>query len=473
MASAPPITARRRGGLLLVVVEVIPLVAAFARAAAGALLWRRRLDGVSEFLQREPDAPLVGIDADREQRELVTDADQLVGPGDRSIRHLRDVQEAVHAGLELDERAEVREPAALAGDARAHRVALGDRRPRVGLDLLEPEGDPLVLLVDVEDLRLDLLPLLENFRRVADAAGPGHVGDVQEAIHAGLELDERAEVGQVAYLPRDPRPRAVALLDRRPRVGLDLFHAERDALRGAVDVEHDHVHLVADVHQLGGMTHAARPRHLRDVDEPLDAGLELDEGAVVGEAHHPAAGLRARRERLLHALPRVRRLLLVAERDAARLAVEVQHDHLDLVTDLEDLRRVAHASPAHVGDVQQPVDAAQVDEGAVVGDVLHGAREDHALGEHLERVFLLLLALLLEHGPAGEDDVAAAPVQLDHLCPDRLPNHRGEILDGPEVHLRAGEEGLHAHVHRQAPPDELDDAALHRPALSLRPPACG
>src|SRR3989449_775801 len=115
-----------------------------------------------------------------------------------------------------------------------------NKRISLGLKQIQPEGDPLVLLVDVEDLRLDLLPLLENFRRVADAAGPGHVGDVQEAIHAGLELDERAEVGQVAHLPRDPRPRAVALLDRRPRVGLVLFHAERDALRGTVDVEHDH-----------------------------------------------------------------------------------------------------------------------------------------------------------------------------------------------------------------------------------------
>src|SRR5207244_12004745 len=155
MASAPPITARRRGGLLLVVVEVIPLLAALAPAAAGALLWPRRLDGVSELLQREPDAPLVGIDADHEQRELVTDADQLVGPGDRSIRHLRDVQEAVHAGLELDERAEVGEADDLAGGPRARRVALVDRRPRVGLVLLDAERDRLVVRVDVEDLRLE------------------------------------------------------------------------------------------------------------------------------------------------------------------------------------------------------------------------------------------------------------------------------------------------------------------------------
>src|SRR2546430_1285914 len=465
MTSAAPITATRRGGLLLVVVEVIPMLAALPSAAAGALLRPRRLDRVGELLQREPDAPLVGVDADDEQRELVADADDLVGPVDRPVRHLRDVQEAVHAGLELDERAEVSEPHHLAGDARAHRKALGDRRPRVGLDLLEPEGDPLVLLVDVEDLRLEVLPLLEDLRRMADAARPGHVGDVQEAVHAGLELDERAEVGQVAHLARDARSGVVALLDRRPRVGLDLLHPERDALGGAVDVEDDHVDLVAHVHQLRRMAHAARPRHLRDVDEPLDAGLQLDERTVIGEAHHLAAGLRARRERLLDALPRVRRLLLVAERDAARLAVEVQHDHLDLVTDLKDLRRVPHAPPAHVGDVQEPVDAAQVDERAVVRDVLHGAREHHALREDLERVLLLLFALLLEDGPSGKDDVATAPVQLDHLRADRLPDHRGEVLYGPEVHLRAGEEGLHAHVHRQAALDDLHDPALDRQPL--------
>src|SRR2546426_10882095 len=92
MTSAAPITATRRGGLLLVVVEVIPMLAALPSAAAGALLRPRRLDGVGELLQREPDAPLVGVDADDEQRELVADADDLVGPVDRPVRHLRDVQ---------------------------------------------------------------------------------------------------------------------------------------------------------------------------------------------------------------------------------------------------------------------------------------------------------------------------------------------------------------------------------------------
>src|SRR3989442_12380203 len=97
MTSAAPITATRRGGLLFVVFEVIPMLAALPSAAAGALLRPWRLDGVGELLQREPNAPLVGVDADDEQRELVADADDLVGPADRPVRHLPDLQEAGQA----------------------------------------------------------------------------------------------------------------------------------------------------------------------------------------------------------------------------------------------------------------------------------------------------------------------------------------------------------------------------------------
>src|SRR3989338_6360296 len=470
MARAARTTVVRRSPLVLVavviVVAALALLAATARPAA--LLARRGLDRVRELLQAEPDPALVGIHADHQQGQLVADAHDLVGAADRPAGHLGDVQQAVDAGLELDEGAEVGQTDDLAGDPRAHRGALGDGRPRVGLDLLEPERDALVLLVHVEDLRLELLPLLEDLRGVADAPRPGHVRDVQQAVHPGLQLDERAEVGQVAHPPHDARTRLVALLDRLPRVGLHLLHAERDPLAGPVDVEHDHLDLVADVDELGGVPDPARPRHLGDVHEALDAGLQLDEGAVVGEAHDPAARARAGRVRLLHALPRVGGLLLVAQGHPPGLAVEVQHDDLDLVPDLEDLRRVADAAPAHVGHVQEAVDAAEGDEGAVVGDVLHGAREDHALGEHLERVLLLLLALLLEDRAAREHDVAAAPVELDDLGADRLPHHREQVLHGAQVDLGAREKRLHPDVDREPALHDLHDPPLDWQALLER-----
>ena len=57
-------------------------------------------------------------------------------------------------------------------------------------------------------------------------------------------------------------------------------------------------------------------------------------------------------------------------------------------------------APRHVGDVEQAVDPAEIDERAVVGDVLDGAFEDDALFEYLERLFLQRCAFALEHAAA-------------------------------------------------------------------------
>ena len=111
--------------------------------------------------------------------------------------------------------------------------------------------------------------------------------------------------------------------------------------------------------------------------------------------------------------------------------------------------------------MEQAVDAAEVDERAVVGEVLDHAGEDHALLELLEGALLELLALLLEQGAAGEDDVAALLVELDDLELEALADELVEVADGAEVDLRAGEERLDADVDGEAALDAADDDAFH------------
>ncbi len=57
---------------------------------------------------------------------------------------------------------------------------------------------------------------------------------------------------------------------------------------------------------------------------------------------------------------------------------------------------VIDATPGHVGDVEQAVDAAEVDERAVLGEVLDRAGDDHALFQGLQGLLLELVALALE-----------------------------------------------------------------------------
>ena len=88
---------------------------------------------------------------------------------------------------------------------------------------------------------------------------------------------------------------------------------------------------------------------------------------------------------------------------------------LTRLADVDDLARVVDAPPRHVGDVQQAVDAAEIHEGAVLGDVLDHALDDLTLFEVGHEFGALLGPALLEHGAARHDDVAAAAVHLEDL----------------------------------------------------------
>src|SRR5262245_53947093 len=146
-----------------------------------------------------------------------------------------------------------------------------------------------------------------------DPLAPRHVGNVDQAIDVLFDLDERAELRQVADLPLDARADWILLGQLVPRVGFDLLETERDAPRRRIDAEHHRIDAVADVENFPRVLDALAPRHLGDVNQAFDAGLELDERAVVGEADHLAAHARADGVAILNRCPRILYELLVAE----------------------------------------------------------------------------------------------------------------------------------------------------------------
>src|SRR6185295_6175155 len=107
------------------------------------------------------------------------------------------------------------------------------------------------------------------------------------------------------------------------------------------------------------------------------------------------------------AVPRIAFQLLHAQADALGVAVDADDLHLHGVADVDQLARVADALVADVGDVEQAVDAAEIDEGAVIGDVLDHAVDDLAFGEAHDQAGALLGAGLFENGAARDDDIAA------------------------------------------------------------------
>ena len=117
-------------------------------------------------------------------------------------------------------------------------------------------------------------------------------------------------------------------------------------------------------------------------------------------------------------------------------------------------------APAHVGDVQQAVDAAEVDEGAEVGDVLDRALADLADRDLVEQLLLLGLAGDLDELAAADDDVAPALVDLEDHALDFLVDVIGDVGRTADVDLAGGQEDVDADIDEQAALDLAGDLAL-------------
>ena len=125
-----------------------------------------------------------------------------------------------------------------------------------------------------------------------------------------------------------------------------------------------------------------------------------------------------------------------------------------------------HAAPREIGDVQQTVDAAQIHERAVIGDVLDDAFDDRAFLQRLEQLLALFALVGFEHGTARHDHVVALAVELDDLEVHLLVFVRRRVLDRTDVDERAGKEGADAvHHDGEAAFHLAVDRALHDGAL--------
>ena len=126
------------------------------------------------------------------------------------------------------------------------------------------------------------------------------------------------------------------------------------------------------------------------------------------------------------------------------------------------------APPGDVGDMQQAVDPAEIDEGAVIGDVLDDAVEDLAFLEAGDQLGALLGAALLEDGAARHDDIAARTIHLEDLERLRRAEQRGDVAHRADIDLAARQKRDRAvEIDREPALDPTEDRAGH-PLIALK-----
>ena len=101
-------------------------------------------------------------------------------------------------------------------------------------------------------------------------------------------FDEGAELREVTHHAFNNRPWFEFLRGALPGIAQRLLQAESDAPLAGLQIEHDDLHGVTDFQQILRMPDLARPGHFRNVDQPFDTRLDLDESTEILEARYRA-----------------------------------------------------------------------------------------------------------------------------------------------------------------------------------------
>src|SRR4249919_557739 len=391
-------------------------------------------------LDRQLHAATLAIGAHDLRFDFVADLQHLAGIVHAVVGDVARGDVAFDAAIEFDGGALGVDFLHDALDDRALGVGCHERTHRVLFQLLHAERDALAFRIDGQHHGFQRVALLEVAHDVFAGGVPADVGQVDQAIDAAIQADEDAEVGDRLDLARH----LVALLVQHgegfPRIRGDLLHAQRDAAALFIHVEDHDLHFIADLDDLARVDVLVGPIHFGDVHQAFDARLDLDERAVIGDvgdlAEHAGVGRIAARD----VVPRILAQLLEAQRNTVALAVVLEHADVELGADFHDFGRMTHALPRHVGDVQQAVDAAEVDERAVVGEVLDHTLQHGALDQLLKQLLALFRMFALDHRAAGDDDVVALAVQLDELELEFLAFQVGRVAHRAHVDQRTGQE---------------------------------
>ena len=117
--------------------------------------------------------------------------------------------------------------------------------------------------------------------------------------------------------------------------------------------------------------------------------------------------------------------------------------------------------PGDVGNVQQTVNAAEVNERTVIGNVLDNAFQNGTFLQGVNEFGTRFGAGFFQNDAAGNNDVASDLVHLQNLERLRNAHQRRNIADRTNINLRAGQEGNGAvEVNGKAAFDAAEDNAV-------------
>ena len=152
------------------------------------------------------------------------------------------------------------------------------------------------------------------------------------------------------------------------------------------------------MHNLGRMNILVGPVHFGDVHQTFNAVFDFNEATVISNVGDLAEQARTDRITARDINPWIFTELFETQRYTVALTVKLEHLHINLIADIDDFGRMLDALPRHVGDVQQTIDATQINERAIIGKVFNSTPDGLAFFKVFKQGLAHGTAFAFNHG---------------------------------------------------------------------------
>ena len=236
---------------------------------------------------------------------------------------------------------------------------------------------------------------------------------MNQTVDAAVQADEDTEVSDRLDFTFNTVTLVVGFRELLPRVSFALFQAQGDTTTFFVDIQNHNFHYVTNVNNFGWVDVFVGPVHFGNVYQAFNAFFDFNEAAVVSQVGYATGQFSTFRVTFSDSNPRIFAQLFQAQRYTGTLAVELQHFNSDFVAHVDDFARMLNAFPGHVSDVQQAVNATQINECTVVSEVLNDTFNFHAFLQVFQQLITFSAVLGFDNGTTRNNNVVTLLVQLD------------------------------------------------------------
>ena len=136
-----------------------------------------------------------GVDLDNSKRNLIAFLENFFGMLDTLVADFGNMDQSFERIVEFRERAELGQPGNNPFNELSNLIFRDLTEPGIVLRLANRKTDPVLLLINADNLDLDLLSDLKDVGGFPDMI-PGNFGKMDKAVHHSVNINECAEIGE-------------------------------------------------------------------------------------------------------------------------------------------------------------------------------------------------------------------------------------------------------------------------------------